>query len=180
MASGVSLKTRRMTACALLCAINVVLLYLGSMIEVLDLSLSMIASLTCVFAMIEMGGSYPWMVFAVTGTLSMLLLPAPKTAGLVYVLFMGWYPIVKAYIERLRRPLAWVVKLIVFNVALTGLWLLSTYVFVAAEPEEGIQVGKAVLYLFANGTFILYDVALTMLISTYVRVWRKRFRVRLK
>ena len=66
------------------------------------------------------------------------------------------------------------------NLALAGLWLLSTYVFIAAEPEEGLKVGKAVMFLLANGTFVLYDYALTTLITTYVRVWRKRLRVRLK
>lgn len=180
MASGISLKTRRLTVCAFLCAMVVILLYLGSLIEVLDLSLCMIASLCCVFAMIEMGGGYPWMVFAVSGVLSMLLLPFPKTAGLIYVLFMGWYPIVKAYFERLHRALAWLVKLAVFNVAFLALMWLSVHVFVAEVPETGIRLGGVLFWLFGNATFVLYDVALTALITTYVRVWRKRFRIRLK
>lgn len=177
MASGVSLKTRRLTVCAFLCALNVVLLYFGSLIEVLDLTMSVVASLTCIFAVIEMGGNTPWMVFAVSGVLSLVLLPYPKSSALVYVLFSGYYPILKAYIERLHRPISWVVKLLLFNAALTGLVLVST--FVLGLPD-GMFTAEVLVYVLGNVTFVIYDYALTGLISTYLRVWRKRLRVHLR
>ena len=77
--AGISSKTRRMTACAVLCGLNIVIMYLGTVIEVLDLSASVVASLACIFAVIEMGGSFPWLIYAVTGVLSLILLPFPKT-----------------------------------------------------------------------------------------------------
>lgn len=173
--AGISSKTRRMTACAVLCGLNIVIMYLGTVIEVLDLSASVVASLACIFAVIEMGGSFPWLIYAVTGVLSLILLPFPKTVAFIYVLFSGYYPILKAHIERLNRPLAWVSKLILFNVALTGLVALSTWVL---HIPDGLFEANVFVYLLGNVTFIIYDIALTGLITTYLRVWRKRLRIR--
>ena len=173
--AGISSKTRRMTACAVLCGLNIVIMYLGTVIEVLDLSASVVASLACIFAVIEMGGSFPWLIYAVTGVLSLILLPFPKTVAFIYVLFSGYYPILKAHIERWNRPLAWVVKLILFNVALTGLVALSTWVL---NIPDGLFEANVFVYLLGNVTFIVYDIALTGLITTYLRVWRKRLRIR--
>ena len=175
--AGVSLKTRRMTACAVLCALNIVIMYLGSIIEVLDLSMSVVASLACIFAVIEMGGSFPWLIYAVTGVLSLVLLPFPKTVAFIYVLFSGYYPILKAHFERLSRPLAWVVKVLVFNVALTGLVMLSTFVL---RLPEGLFEANVWVYLLGNVTFVIYDMALTGLITAYLRIWRRRLRIRLR
>lgn len=175
--AGVSLKTRRMTACAVLCSLNIVIMYLGSIIEVLDLSMSVVASLACIFAVIEMGGSFPWLIYAVTGVLSLVLLPFPKTVAFIYVLFSGYYPILKAHFERLSRPLAWVVKMLVFNVALTGLVMLSTFVL---RLPEGLFEANVWVYLLGNVTFVIYDMALTGLITAYLRIWRRRLRIRLR
>ena len=64
-----------MTLCAVLSALGVVLLYLGSFIEVLDLSVALLASLAIVVLVIERGGAYPMMTYGVTALLSLLLLP---------------------------------------------------------------------------------------------------------
>ena len=64
-----------MALCAVLSALGVVLLYLGSFIEVLDLSVALLASLAIVVLVIERGGAYPMMTYGVTALLSLLLLP---------------------------------------------------------------------------------------------------------
>jgi hypothetical protein len=177
MAGGVLQKTRRLTVCAVLCALNLVVMYFGTIIEVLDLSAAVVASLACIFAVIEMGGSWPWLIYAVTGVLSLVLLPFPKTVALIYVAFSGYYPILKARIEWMRRPISWLVKLVLFNVALTVLVALSTWIF---HIPDGLFEANVFVYLFGNVTFVVYDIALTGLITTYLRVWRKKFRIRFK
>jgi hypothetical protein len=177
MAGGISQKTRRLTACAVLCALNLVVMYFGTVIEVLDLTASVVASVACIFAVIEMGGKWPWLIYTVTGVLSLVLLPFPKTVALIYVAFSGYYVILKAHIERLRRPLSWALKLVLFNVALTALAVLSTWIF---HIPDGLFEANIFVYLLGNVTFIVYDIALTGLITTYLRVWRKRLRIRLR
>ncbi len=166
--------TKRLTVCAMLSALGVVLLWIGSILEVAEISMAVVASLLCVIAVIEYGGGAPWLVFAVTGVLSLVLLPNKGVAA-TYVLFFGYYPIVKEKLERRPRVLRWVLKELIFHVALIVLaavwkWIL----FPSAEmPSSILLVGLLVL---AEMVFVLYDIALTRLISLYLFRLRKRFR----
>jgi hypothetical protein len=46
----------------MLSALGVVLLYIGSLVEALDLSAAVLASLACIIAVIEYGKGAPWAV----------------------------------------------------------------------------------------------------------------------
>ena len=166
---------RKLTTCAMLSALGVVLLWLGSVIEVVDVSMAVIASLLCVFAVIEYGGSAPWLVFAVTGILSLILVPQ-KTPAAMYVLFFGYYPIIKEKLERFPRVLAWVWKEVIFNAALILMLLLSRWLLMGSQAETlWFYVAFGVL---AEIVFPVYDVALTRLISLYIYKLRSRFRIK--
>lgn len=166
---------RKLTTCAMLSALGVVLLWLGSVIEVVDISMAVVASLFCVFAVIEYGGSAPWLVFAVTGVLSVILLPQ-KTPAVMYVLFFGYYPIIKEKLERLPLALAWLWKEVIFNVALILLLVLSRWLLMGAEASALLLY--VAFGLLAEIVFPIYDVALTRLISLYCYKLRSRFRIR--
>jgi len=166
--------TRRLTASAILAALGVVLLLLGSFVQVLDLSMAAIASILVVFAVIEIGGKYPMLIYAVTSVLSLLLLPV-KTAALIYFVFAGYYPILKAVLEgRLTKPVAWLLKVVIFGAAVAvGLFAAGKLFFMDLS------------WIFANWwfllcllpVFVLYDIALTRLISAYLGKWRDRLRL---
>ena len=94
MSRGVSEKTKKITLSAVLTAMGVVLLLIGAVIEVLDLTMAALASFFCIFSVIEMGKGYPWMIYAVTGILSIILMPQ-GFGGWFYILFFGYYPIIK-------------------------------------------------------------------------------------
>lgn len=130
--SKISTRTRRLTMGAMFTALGVVLLWLGAVIEILDLSLAAIASFLTVLGVIELGGAFPWLVWVATSVLSLLLLPA-KFPALVYLLFAGVYPMVKAIFERRHHILAWVLKLSFFNTAL--LVLIALCVWVLKLPD---------------------------------------------
>ena len=51
-------KTTRITLCALLAALGVVILYLGALVNVLDISVSILASFLILFCVAEIG--YSW------------------------------------------------------------------------------------------------------------------------
>lgn len=167
-------KTRNLTVAALLAALGVVLLGVGALVEVLDLSMAAIASLLVVFAVIELGGAYPYLVYGVTSLLSLLLLPA-KTPALIYALFAGYYPIVKATLEKhLPRGLSLLVKLLIFNAGLA----LSVFLTLRFFLPEGNTAWTWQYWLLLLGTpvFLLYDFALTRLITFYLFRLRERFR----
>ena len=165
--------TRALTVSAVLCALGVVLLAFGALFQVLDLTMAVVASVLVIFAVIELGGKYPYLIYAVTALLSVLLIPY-KTAPLVYLCFAGYYPILKAVLEgRLSRFWGWVVKISIFNAGLAVALYLALKVFAAF-------VVPATWYYFLlpllTPVFVVYDIALTRLVSAYMYKWRSRFR----
>jgi hypothetical protein len=157
----------------MLSALGVVVLYLGSLIEVLDISMAVISSLFAVMAVIEYGGIAPWAIYAVTGILSAVLLPS-KLPAVMYILFFGFYPIVKERIERIKnRWLGFAIKEIVFNVCLVSLMFIAKWFML--DPE-GLFVFEVIFFCLANLTFVIYDIALTRIISLYIYRIRKKFR----
>ena len=59
-------------------------------------------------------------LYVVSSVLGLLVSPLIGNI-LVYILFFGYYPIVKGIMERIKlRPVEWVLKILVFNAALTA------------------------------------------------------------
>lgn len=160
----------------MLCALGVVVLWLGSVIEVMDLSMAVIASLFCVMAVIEYGGAAPWLIYAATSVLGFLLLVNKGTVA-TYVLFFGFYPILKEKLEMRGKVFAWVGKELIFHVALVLILLSWRFLFFTEDlmlPTSPIFWG--LLLIAAEVVFVLYDVALTRLISMYLYRLRGRLR----
>ena len=159
-------RTKKIAISAMLSALGVVVLYLGSVIEVIDIAMAVIASLFAIFAVIEYGSASAWSIYAITGVLSAVLLPN-KFPAIMYILFFGFYPIVKEKIEKLsKKTLQWVLKEVLFNVCLILLMIIGNY-FLMVDVKAWVAV-EVVFFALANATFVIYDIALTRLISFYV------------
>lgn len=189
MSKGISKQTKKLTLGAILAAMGVATLFVGSFIEALDLTMAALASFFCIFAVIELGGVYPWLIFSVTGVLSVILMPYSMT-GWFYLLFFGYYPIVKEKIERLNKAVSWLLKVLILNVALgisviaayflffgqTGAGsLLDAFTFVFGESDAGEMMALAV-WALANVTLVIYDIALTKLITVYFIKIKPKFK----
>ena len=174
MAKRKSSFDNRIVVTGVLVALSVIILYLGCAIEVLDLTMSAIVSLLVVVIVIEMGYKYAWFAYVATAVLSLVLLPQ-KTPAIFYTCFMGFYPIIKSHVERFGSALVrWTIKLIAGNAALIAMFVLISY-FVPDEFDGGLLlVGTYILGLAA---FVMYDVALTKLITFYFIKLRDRIKI---
>ena len=162
----------------MLCALGVVILGLGAVIEVLDITVAVIASLLTVYAVIEIGGVYPWLIWIVTSTIALLLLPL-KTPVLFYALLTGYYPILKQKIERrMARIPAWAIKMGVLTVSLLVIWGVMWLFAPALLETTGGWVMVAATVALGIACFILYDILLSRLIAVYFVKWQKRFRIK--
>lgn len=165
-------KTKALAVSAVLSAVGVVLMGLGSIVEVMDLSLATFASISVIFAVIEFGGIYPWLMYLVMSTISLLLLPN-KFPAIAFFGFLGYYPILKEKIERYRKEIRITIKLMIFNVAM-GVMLLIARLFSIPLVTGYLLIGSALLL---NLTFWLYDYALSVMVTAYIHKFRKRFRI---
>lgn len=170
-------RTKYLTVSAMLSALGVVILSLGALIEVLDITTAIVASFLIIYAVIELGGVYPWLIWLVTSSLAIILLPQ-KTPALFYAFFAGFYPILKEKLERRRTVVAYPLKLLVFHLSLGGLILVSRLFFPSLLETDGLWWMPVVLYLGGLFCFVIYDIALTRLISYYLIKLQKRFRVK--
>ena len=167
-------RIKYLTVGAMLSALGVVFLALGSFLEVLDLTAAILASLLCAYAVIEMGRGYPWLIWLVTSILSLLLLPV-KTPALFYAFFAGAYPILKEKTERLGRLPCVLLKLVILHASL-GLILLTLKLFLPSSLDSyGLWWMPLLLYLLCLACFWLYDLALTRIITLYLFRFQRRF-----
>ena len=89
MRERIQKRTKYLTVSAMLSALGVVLLGIGALVEVLDVTTAIAASFLIIYAVIELGGVYPWLIWLVTSSLALILLPQ-KTPALFYALFAGF------------------------------------------------------------------------------------------
>lgn len=124
---------------------------------------------------LECGKSWAFGAYGVVSLLSFLLVPDMESK-LLFVLFFGYYPILKLLLDRLKKGFSWLLKLAVFNAAMVGSYALLLFVFgLEADAFElfGIQI-PLVFLLLGNGVFWLYDRVLSGFVVMYISQWRNR------
>ena len=172
-------KTKKLTLSAVLVAMGVALMALGTVTEVLDLSASVLASMLVAFVCIEIGAPYHLLVWLATSTLSMLLFPF-SLAPISYLVAFGLWPILKGYAERAPRVFWIPIKLLFATVAiaLVGLY---TYLLTGLPLVLSDKLWLTVAtYLLLYVAFMLYDVCITRLVRYYLVRLRPRFQHLLK
>ena len=164
-------KTKYLAIAAMLSALGVVIMLLGAVISVLDLTMVALASIIVFFSILEMGSPYQYLIYAATSLLSILLLP-DKVSAVLYIVFGGIYPMLKRMLEKLPIVLSWVLKAVYFNLVLVATVYGAKFLF--GVEEEKLTIA---LFLLGNAAFFLYDIAMTRLITYYLLGLRKKLRI---
>ena len=176
-------KTKKLTLASLCAALGVVFLAVGALLDVLDMSAALLASVLVLFCLLEMGYRYALAVFAVIGVLSLIILPQ-TSAPWMFLLLFGYLPISKFGFEKLcGRILSWIPKLILFNALYAAvIFLLGALLGFTAENPFGIPPYAVYIAFFAAGNFIcvLCDILYGRLARLYVFKYRERFLKYLK
>lgn len=158
------MKTRKLTTAALLTALCVVLISLSCLLPAGSWVMLVAAAMIPAVAVLRCGLGWGALCYAAAAVLTLLLFPG-RLRGLLFVLVLGHYGVLKALIERLRKlPLEWVCKLILFNGTLALCWWIYVTVF---DPTQGLPLTWA--WLAANVIFVIYDLGFTAMIGWYLR-----------
>ena len=183
--------TRRVATCGVFCALAVVMLGLGAIITVLDITASAVAALVLLPILLCYGRKYAWLAYAVTATLGVLLMPQ-SLASWMYAGLAGFYPMIKMKLDRLPRLLGWLVKLALLTAVL--MLYLSVFYFIMLGGEGsfadaffkgfGESDGAPVMAYAAVGlsvfTFVLFDMLIDRVLVLYYVRWQKRVEKWLK
>ena len=169
-------ESRRLAMAGMFSALGVVFLCLGSVIPIATYSSPVLASLCVMIAAEEDGTRWGWCAWAVIAFLSLLLAPDKEAAAVFLVL--GYYPLVKPALDRLRPLPRAAGKLALCVAEVGGLYALLIRVLqMEALVEEFQTTGRlllAVTILLGLATFFVYDLALLRLTALYRRKRRKK------
>lgn len=154
--------TKRLTRLAILAAIGVVLLLLGSVLPAGRLALVAVSSLPVCVVLMMYGIKWSLGIFALTCLLGALLFPG--AAVIMYTAFFGYYPIAKSLFERMHGAAGWICKFALYSFAFVIYWLLAKALF----SFTGKELSWFVLYPVGAMVFWLYDRAYSGLIRYYI------------
>ena len=173
-------QTKKVTLSAMIVALGTVFMVLGGFIEVLDLSVCALASLLVVFAYIEIGKPYYWLVWICTSLATFLLSPG-KQLWILYLAIFGIYPILKAFFERIKNRSLWLVlKLVYINIVLVAFTFVWEFVFSVPLFVFDNKLFVAGAYAVVNVGFIAYDAFISVMVRLYFVKLRPRFKSLLK
>lgn len=112
-----------------------------------------------------------WAFVAYIATSVLVFVFAEPESKLMYICLFGYYPIVKALIEKINKPvIEWVLKLAVFNAAAILIYAVFAGMF-GVSIDDFSTLGKYGAYIFlgfGNAVFVLYDITVSRLSGIYI------------
>lgn len=160
-------QTKKITLCAMLAALATAIMLL-SHFPYFVYAIPAAAGLFIMIAVIETSCS--WALGAYLASAFLVFLMADPESRLLYIFFFGYYPIVKALLEKMRKPvIEWLIKAVIFNASVLLVYLVFAG-FTGISTEEFGELGKygaLILLLAGNVVFVLYDIAVSRMAMFY-------------
>lgn len=103
----------------------------------------------------------------------------------MYIFLLGYYPIVREYLQRIRlKLLRWVVKLALFSVTAVSAYMILIYLFgmtyLMDETNEFGKYGSLIIYGMGALAFVMYDIFLGMYAPFYEKVLKPKIARRMR
>ena len=172
---------KQSSKCALggiVAALSLVMMISVAVIPFLTYALPAAAGMLVIFMVIETDKKWAFGVYCTVAILGMLLVP-DKEVAVMYLAFFGYYPIIKAVFEsKLNTAVGWVLKVAAFVATMVASYaFMMRFMGVTIDETEDFGM-MAIPVLLGTGTlaFIMYDIALTKMISLYLIKWQKHFK----
>ena len=161
-------------------ALTLVILMLGGMIPIATFCAPALGGIVILIAAAECGLRLGWTLYLAVSILALVLVP-DKELAMMFICLMGYYPLLKARLEKIRsRLLRGTAKTLVFNGSIAAAYALLLTVFpLPALKQEMNAMSKgftALLIVLGNVTFWVYDLALVRVLQLYNLKLRPRLR----
>ncbi len=152
---------------AIISSVCIVLMLLCRFISFTDYAVSALCGLFIGVVVIESGKRWAFASYIVVSILGLLL--GGNECAVTFIVFLGYYPIIKIWIEKLNKILAYIIKFITFNSSIISIYfILDKLNFIPFEDVSflGEYTVLAVLIL-ANIAFLVYDFAFNGIMNLY-------------
>ena len=155
---------KKITMGGIITTISLVVLYLSSLFPTNRISLLALSSMFVFVLVIEFNIRTAVISYMATSLLGLILLP-DKLMTIAYIIYFGYYGIIKSLIERINNiALEWIVKISSFNIAIFILYLIIGKFF-----PQNLQVNTSLwlIIVFLQTVFIAYDILYSFIIMFY-------------
>lgn len=174
-------QTGKLALCGLMGALAVVMMLTGSILPFATFCAPAISGIFLVPVAVECGMKLAWVLYAAVALISALFVP-DKEMAFIFIFLLGYYPLLKARLDRVRSVLGRrLAKAAVFNAAVFSMyWVLLKLFPLAALVEEFSATGAwmlAALVVLGNVTFVIYDIALVNILRLYLLRVRPHLRL---
>ena len=162
------MKNKQITFCAIMAALAAVIM-MGGWFPYFTYTIPCVASLTTMVVTIEYDKKSAFLTYLVS--LLPIMLFCEIESKILYLCFAGFYPPLKALVERMHsRVIEFVVKFVCFNICVGLVYVFSTFVFGVTFDDVGElgKYGAVILLVLANITFIAYDFCITKMAEFYI------------
>ena len=159
-------------------ALCLMLMFMTSLTPVLYLVMPMLAGMLLIAMIQEAGTGQAFLAYVSVSILSMLV-TFNKESALMFIMFFGYYPIVKVYIDKIRLKLTRIItKLALYNVCIISEFLITVYIFGITDMLEEMndmgRYGLLIMLGISNFTFAVYDVAVSNCTIAYKKWFRPK------
>ena len=178
------MKARDIALGGILVALTTIVLYATSILPISTLAILTIASALIPVCIIRSNIQTSIFVYISSSLIAFFLVPI--NISFLYFIFFGVYGIVKFFIERIRKEkLEILFKIVFFNIAfiigfiimqnvlginiIAGLEVLMSRFF----DNSGRSIASIILWIVAQPIFLIYDYAMTMIITFYMEIIHK-------
>ena len=158
----------KLTLCAVMAALAVVIT-LMAYFPYLTYTLPAIAGLCVMVVFIEINAK--WALLTYISSAAILFFVGEFEAKLLYICFLGYYPILKAFIEKLKKPVfEWLIKFICFNAVIIFVYTVFSSALGINSEDLGIlgKYGNLILLIAANFVFVIYDICVSRMAVFYL------------
>lgn len=154
-------------------ALGVVVLFLGSLVELFDLCAVLAASILIFIVCEELGRLNATLTYAVCAIISFLLLPS-KIVAVEYILF-GAYPVIRQIFEARSKPICISLKALYMLASATIMVAAARFLFTTGEmPSIYVELGTWALGVFC---LVLCDIVFKRFSRYYNAKIRKMLRI---
>lgn len=171
--------TFKVAFCGVISSFALVLMLLTGIIWGGTFAFPCFAGMLLTVIVVEFSPRWAYCVYAAVSLLS-LILAGDKEAVVYFILFFGFYPILKSMVERLNSKVyQYILKYLIFNISIICAFLIGKFILMIPDEEFtffGVYL-PWVFLLLGNIFFLLYDRCVTVFISLYIyRIRNKIFK----
>lgn len=163
-------KSYKLAFCSIISALSSITMILTGIIPIGTYALPAISGALLLPVIIEVSRKHAFYSYTVTSLLSVIL-AADKEAVILFILFFGYYPILKSALSKLKfKFLRLIIKFLIFNTTTILSYFIAVNILLI--PQDTIVIAGLplpyFLLIFSNVVFLMYDYSIYVITMMYV------------